>query len=783
MKQEMKIELSHISKYYQDGERSAKGLEDVSLSFETDSSFVVVTGESGAGKSTLFHVLTGTLDFDDGEITFDGKPVSGLSDEEKARIYRENIAFDFQEYNLVEGFSAAENIVLSLTKAGFGLQEARKKADEVLDMVGLSSQKRMKVAKLSGGERQRVAIARCLASEAKVLLFDEPTGNLDPDTSKEIVDLIRKLQGGRLILFITHDFSLVKDAATRHIVMKDGKVESDTVLKTPEKAGENIERTEKHPTPKRSLLYSSSLFAFRRPFRLFITFLLLLVSAIGIYFGCYGIAELNRTMNLKSTETAGSGYGNEIAYVKRENGARDPDFTEDGENVFFDNGDLLSYFGEVCFSNEPMGLDSFTESSLSKYRYTYRISAPSPIEIDGTFYTAPGTVSGKPIDLYYYSGLSTSFKNSGEYTEIRPYLGKSFYFYPKKEMESVTASIVSKNDSYADLCSDVFANLNEQVYISHVYFTSSPKVLYDTTALMFGNAEDFRSYYQKIDEGFLKLSKQDLGAYTDNGYLVSRIFGYPSSLIVKKGEQFLKLGWIPSESVREKLAGKLALPLSAEADFDSLELRYGSYVCKGGDFGKENAVFDSNVPEGCYYDGFSRMYELRREEKTVGRIYAPGEKEARSLADSYADNASYRLDYLEAFHQETVRSGLIDLLTNLSMFAAILAAGLAAYFLFRLVQFLLGRFYYRKGADEKVLSDIGYTSKDMLEINLIQFVSVMTVSVLLTHLLLTRFIPDAAADYALYPYVFIFGILLSYAVSVYVSRPARKHRRKERHHD
>lgn len=651
----------------------------------------------------------------------------------------------------------------------------------MLDRVGLSAQKRMKVAKLSGGERQRVAIARCLASEAKVLLFDEPTGNLDPDTSKEIVDLIEKLQGGRLILFITHDFSLVKDAATRHIVMKDGKVESDTFLKEPEKVEEQEEKAEKHPTPKRSLLYSSSLFAFRRPFRLFITLLLLLVSSVGIYFGCYGIAELNRNMNSMGTRSVGTGFGNDISYVKKESDAENPDFTGDGGDFFFDNGDLLSYFGYVIFKSSKLEFNELDEYDVYRSRVKYRIAPPSPIKIDSTYYSADTPGVGKPIDVYCPSDIASVFKSSYEYEQIQYYIGKSFYIYPENEFKGVT-----EQDSYHDLCSEVFDNLGEMVYISHVYFTSSPQVLNDKTTLMFADAKDFRSYYQKIDGAFLKISQAPStagNASYDYRYLLYRIFGYPASYIIKQGENFLPLASIRASSITDEMKGKLLLPLSFEADFDSLEFQYGSYSCKGSDFKKENVVFTSAVPERSYYDGFGRIYQMRREAKTVGRIYAGSAKEARNLTDSYAGNPSYLLNYNEGMRQESFRSGILDFAQSLSAFVLILAAAVAACFLFRLVQFLLGRFYYRKGADEKVLSDIGYTPKDMLEINLVQFVAAMTVCVLLSHLLLTHFVPEAKTDYALYPYVFIFGILLSYAVSVYVSRPARKHRRKERHHD
>ena len=110
----MEIKLQNVTKYYQDGDKSTKGIENISMSLKTDGSFVVITGESGAGKSTLIRILTGLEDFDEGDITFDGVPLSGMSDQERLDLYSKNISFVFQDYNLVESFTAKENIKLAL---------------------------------------------------------------------------------------------------------------------------------------------------------------------------------------------------------------------------------------------------------------------------------------------------------------------------------------------------------------------------------------------------------------------------------------------------------------------------------------------------------------------------------------------------------------------------------------------------------------------------------------------------------------------------------------------
>ncbi|MFA6862095.1 MAG: ATP-binding cassette domain-containing protein, partial [Bacilli bacterium] len=220
----MQIELKNVTKYYYDNGKSTKGLEGINLSFKTDGSFVAVTGESGAGKTTLIKIITGIEDFDEGEIYFDKEPISGADDKRRNKLYSDNVSFVFQDYSLIESLTAEENIVLALLKKGYKVKKAKQKANEVLKQVGLSKQIKMKASKLSGGEKQRVAIARSLSLDSKIVVFDEPTGNLDDQTSKGIIDLIQSIRPGRLIIYITHDIDIVKPYITRHITLADGHV-------------------------------------------------------------------------------------------------------------------------------------------------------------------------------------------------------------------------------------------------------------------------------------------------------------------------------------------------------------------------------------------------------------------------------------------------------------------------------------------------------------------------------------------------------------------------------
>lgn len=223
------IQLDHVSKFYSQGKNAAKGLDDVSLSFQRGE-FVAITGESGSGKTTLLNVITLMDDYDEGDILFEGKSTADFSEDDLLSFRRDYVSFVFQEYNLIPNLSARENLVISLVNKGYKRKEAMKRAESSLKECGLEKRMREKVVRLSGGERQRVVIARALALDSPIIAFDEPTGNLDSKTGKEIIDLIAKIKENRLILYVTHDYESVEKLCNRHIVLENGRLLSDTRL-------------------------------------------------------------------------------------------------------------------------------------------------------------------------------------------------------------------------------------------------------------------------------------------------------------------------------------------------------------------------------------------------------------------------------------------------------------------------------------------------------------------------------------------------------------------------
>lgn len=186
--------------------------------------FVAVMGPSGCGKSTLLNLLAGLDSADEGEITVAGESLTAMTPDELARMRRRHIGIVFQFFNLLEGMTALENVVMPAVIAGTKRKAAESRARDLIDLLGLGDKAKAAPTTLSGGQRQRLAIARALANEPTIVLADEPTGALDSDGGEEVLELFRRFHAsGQTILMVTHD-QPVADAAERIVRMRDGRV-------------------------------------------------------------------------------------------------------------------------------------------------------------------------------------------------------------------------------------------------------------------------------------------------------------------------------------------------------------------------------------------------------------------------------------------------------------------------------------------------------------------------------------------------------------------------------
>ncbi len=232
------IELQNISKYYYTDTSVTLALNKISLKFP-DKGFVAITGESGSGKSTLLNIISGLDTFDDGEMYFNGKPTFQFDSADWERYRRKYIGFVFQNYGLVGHYSALDNCMVALLIQGLSAYKARKKAMEYLEKVGLKDQALLRASELSSGQKQRLSIARALAKNTDIIVADEPTGNLDSETSAQIIELLSELSKERLIIMVTHDYERVEEVATRKIRLHDGELVSNIKVNMHLIEGEN----------------------------------------------------------------------------------------------------------------------------------------------------------------------------------------------------------------------------------------------------------------------------------------------------------------------------------------------------------------------------------------------------------------------------------------------------------------------------------------------------------------------------------------------------------------
>lgn len=220
------IRLRDIKKIYKMGGQELAALNGINIDIKRGE-FAALMGPSGSGKSTLMNIL-GCLDRPTiGSYELEGKEVAHLSDDELAEMRNKHIGFVFQNFNLLSRISSLENVALPLVYAGVGVSERRKRAKQVLEAVGLGDRAEHMPNELSGGQRQRVAIARALVNNPEIIMADEPTGNLDTKSTKEIMEIFQEMHGrGKTIILVTHEPEIAV-CANRQLLVRDGVITRD----------------------------------------------------------------------------------------------------------------------------------------------------------------------------------------------------------------------------------------------------------------------------------------------------------------------------------------------------------------------------------------------------------------------------------------------------------------------------------------------------------------------------------------------------------------------------
>ena len=298
------LELKNVSKFYYKKGIVSSGISKVSLKFDMGE-FIAITGESGSGKSTLLNVISGLDTYEEGEMYVNGEETSHYNEEDYEEYRKKYIGNVFQSFNLVNSYTVYQNVELVLLINGETRKSVKHKVIDILKKVDLYKYRHTKVSKLSGGMKQRVAIARCLAKDAPIIIADEPTGNLDSKNAKSVLKLLYEISKYKLVIVVTHNFEQISDYATRRITMHDGSVIEDMKLKDKNEVKEV--NTSKF---KKTKVISNLRLGIRNTFNIVPKFLLLtfvylfvLISIVGVYSAFLELESTNNTYNSFFNET------------------------------------------------------------------------------------------------------------------------------------------------------------------------------------------------------------------------------------------------------------------------------------------------------------------------------------------------------------------------------------------------------------------------------------------------------------------------------------------------
>lgn len=293
------LKLKNVSKFYYNKGVIASGFTKVNIEFDIGE-FVAIVGESGSGKSTLLNVISGLDSYEEGEMYIDGCETSHYRESDFEEYRKKYVSNIFQSFNLVNSYTVYQNVELVLLMNGYKKKDIKEKVLKIIERVGLKKYKNTLASKLSGGQKQRVAIARALAKDSPIIVCDEPTGNLDSKSAKEIIKLLKEISLDKLVIVVTHNLSEIEDMASRIVRMHDGKIVSDKKVKEYKEVKEVVV-----PDNKNIGFFNIIRLGFRNAFNIIPKFILLFIVFLFI-----AVSLLTEYGSLKKSEYEESKMGN-----------------------------------------------------------------------------------------------------------------------------------------------------------------------------------------------------------------------------------------------------------------------------------------------------------------------------------------------------------------------------------------------------------------------------------------------------------------------------------------
>ncbi len=414
------IKLEKVSKYYASSDNNVSlGLHNVSVEMKKGE-IIGIVGESGSGKSTFLNVVSLLDTYEDGELYYDNTPISSFNREEIDEFRKNHIGFIFQNYNLIDSYTVLQNVLMPLIIKGVNMKEAKEKAKEIIKKVGLENRMHHKGTKLSGGEKQRCVIARPLASDSEILACDEPTGNLDSKTGREIIELIKEVAKDKLVLIVTHNYDELKDIITRRLTFSDGMLIEDVNLKESDDVVDTLKPKSEYKFNFKERLRLSIKDIFSTPRKSILTFVIFLAISAFIAYLYTGL------LTYKNSYADQSEYSNvsKDRYIIFE---KDKEFNYDD----FKNYNINKY---ANFEDE---LISFTTSSIDHGQVYTRFSMPNVKLKKGVYPTKDDEVilgiPEKALSTCYNETITFDFrfgsrqdKKYASYDEFFEYNGSNY---------------------------------------------------------------------------------------------------------------------------------------------------------------------------------------------------------------------------------------------------------------------------------------------------------------------------------------------------------------------
>lgn len=411
------LKLENVSKFYYNKGMITSGFTKVNLELKIGE-FVAITGESGSGKSTLLNVISGLDSYEEGEMYINGKETSHYSEKDFEDYRRKYIANIFQSFNLINSYTVYQNVELVLLLNGYKKHEVKKKILDIIDQVGLTKFKNTKVSKLSGGQKQRVAIARAMVKDTPIIVADEPTGNLDSESAKEVIEILRKVAKNKLVIVVTHNIEQIEQYATRIIKMHDGRIIQNTEIKKIEEEPQAVESKYNKMT-----IFNKYRLGIRNTFNILPKFLLLF--AVFFFISAAILAEY---ASFQMSEEEEADYGYSIGFMDL------------SENRILINKNDRTYFTNEDYANikELSNIDYIVEDDVF---------------VDGGVSIAKDDMSlyGNMFDIENFKGSVNYGRMPESEDEIIVYLNSEHYYVTDRldEVLNKTFSILKSQGNNA----------------------------------------------------------------------------------------------------------------------------------------------------------------------------------------------------------------------------------------------------------------------------------------------------------------------------------------------